>query len=46
MTPTPGDVRYRFNGDAPLISGDALFERPETAAEHSAAGARYSNVPF
>jgi hypothetical protein len=30
----------------PLISGDALFERPETAGNHSAAGARYSNVLF
>jgi hypothetical protein len=45
-TPTPGNVRYRFKGDVPLISGDALFEPPETAGNHSAAGARYSNVLF
>ena len=44
--PTPGNVRYRFKGDVPLISGDALFERPETAGNHSAAGTRYSNVLF
>jgi hypothetical protein len=45
-TPTPGDVRYRLKGDVPLISGDALFERPEKAANHSAAGARYSMCHF
>ena len=45
-TPTLGDVRCRFKEDVPLISGDALFERPETAGNHSAAGARYSNVLF
>jgi hypothetical protein len=43
---TLGDVGYRFRGDVPLISGDALFERAETATNRSAAGARYCNVLF